>query len=42
MVPFSYLLFDLVNKILAIISAQKKNINTLGTIENIQKNHDYM
>lgn len=34
MVPFSYLLLDLVNKFLAIISAQKKKINTFRTIEN--------
>lgn len=31
MVPFSYLLLDLVNKFLAIISAQNKKINTFGT-----------
>lgn len=34
MVPFSYLLLDLANKFLAIISGQKKKINTFGTIGN--------
>jgi len=32
--PLSYLLLDLLNKFLAIISAQNKKINSLRTTEN--------